>query len=84
LTIGELITRQVRWGRGVGTKRLQVDASNTLEAMVKINLKGRGTERGVTLTELMCVLAIIAILMALYLPTLSHAFIRVKKFLSGF
>lgn len=38
---------------------------------------------GVTLTELMCVLAIIAILSALYLPSILRAFLRVKKFLTG-
>jgi prepilin-type N-terminal cleavage/methylation domain-containing protein len=52
--------------------------------LVKIKPNRRGGEGGVTLTELMCVLLIIAILMAMYLPTLSHAFIRVKKFLTGF
>ena len=39
---------------------------------------------GVSLMELLCVLAIIAILAAIYLPTLMHAFVRVKKFLTGF
>jgi prepilin-type N-terminal cleavage/methylation domain-containing protein len=39
--------------------------------------------RGVTLTELLCVLAIIAILAALYLPAIARAFVRVKRFLSG-
>jgi prepilin-type N-terminal cleavage/methylation domain-containing protein len=39
--------------------------------------------RGLTLTELLCVVAIIAILLALYLPAIARAFMRVKKFLSG-
>jgi prepilin-type N-terminal cleavage/methylation domain-containing protein len=39
--------------------------------------------QGVTMTELLCVLAIIAILSALYLPTIARAFLRVKKFLTG-
>ena len=43
----------------------------------------RNLKRGVTLTELMCVLAIIAILLALYLPTIARAFKRVKHFLLG-
>ena len=36
---------------------------------------------GLTLTELLCVIAIIAILLALYLPAIARAFMRVKKFL---
>jgi prepilin-type N-terminal cleavage/methylation domain-containing protein len=39
---------------------------------------------GLSLTELLCVIAIIAILSAFYLPALARAFVRVKKFLSGF
>jgi prepilin-type N-terminal cleavage/methylation domain-containing protein len=35
------------------------------------------------MTELLCVIAIIAILLALYLPTIIRAFVRVKKFLSA-
>jgi len=38
---------------------------------------------GVTLVELLCVLAIIGILLALYLPTIARAFIHTKKFLLG-
>jgi prepilin-type N-terminal cleavage/methylation domain-containing protein len=37
-----------------------------------------------SLTELLCVLAIISILAALYLPTIARAFVHVRKFLSGF
>ncbi len=39
--------------------------------------------QAVTMTELLCVLAIIAILSALYLPAIARAFLRVKKFLTG-
>ncbi len=39
--------------------------------------------RGLTVTELLCVMAIIAILSAFYLPTLARVFVKVKKFLSG-
>ncbi|HZV34235.1 MAG TPA: prepilin-type N-terminal cleavage/methylation domain-containing protein [Verrucomicrobiae bacterium] len=39
---------------------------------------------GVNMIELLCVIAIVAILAALYLPALARAFVRVKKFLSGF
>jgi len=46
--------------------------------------KARNGEQGVTLTELLCVLAIIAILMALYLPTISRAFVHAKHVLFGF
>jgi prepilin-type N-terminal cleavage/methylation domain-containing protein len=42
-----------------------------------------GDQRGVTLTELLCVLAIIGILLAMYLPAISRAFVRVKHFLLG-
>src|SRR5213594_3445241 len=38
-------------------------------------------KKGLTLTELLCVIAILAILLALYLPAIIRAFIRVKKFL---
>jgi len=36
---------------------------------------------GLTLTELLCVIATIAILLAFYLPAIARAFMRVKKFL---
>ncbi len=36
---------------------------------------------GVTLMELLCVIAIIAILAAFYLGAISKAFVHVKKFL---
>jgi prepilin-type N-terminal cleavage/methylation domain-containing protein len=36
-----------------------------------------------TLTELMCVLAILSILAALYLPAVARAFTRIKHFLGG-
>lgn len=39
---------------------------------------------GMSLTELMCVIAILAILAAFYLPAIARAFVRVKKFLTGF
>jgi prepilin-type N-terminal cleavage/methylation domain-containing protein len=39
---------------------------------------------GVSMMELLCVLAIIAILAAIYLPAVMRAFVRVKKFLTGF
>ena len=47
-------------------------------------MKSRATQRkGFTLTEMLCVLAIIVILAAFYLPAIARAFVRVKKFLSG-
>jgi prepilin-type N-terminal cleavage/methylation domain-containing protein len=47
-------------------------------------MKSRANQRsGVTLTELLCVLTIITILAALYLPAVAHAFVRVKRFLGG-
>ncbi len=39
--------------------------------------------RGVTLIELLCVLAVIAILAALYLPAVAHAYVRVRRILTG-
>jgi prepilin-type N-terminal cleavage/methylation domain-containing protein len=39
---------------------------------------------GLTLTELLCVIAILAILASLYLGTLIKTFARVVKFLKGF
>jgi len=38
---------------------------------------------GWSLTELLCVIAIIAILSSMYLGALARAFIHVKKFLAG-
>lgn len=40
-------------------------------------------KRGATLMELMCVIAIIAILAALYLGVISKTFIHVKKVLGN-
>jgi prepilin-type N-terminal cleavage/methylation domain-containing protein len=39
---------------------------------------------GLSLTELLCVIAIIAVLGALYLSTISKALTHVFKFLKGF
>lgn len=47
-------------------------------------LKRKRKITGVSLTELLCVLAILSILAAMYLPAIARAFIRVKKFLTGF
>ena len=38
--------------------------------------------KALTLTELMCVIAIIAILSAFYLPVVCRAFVKIKDFLS--
>ena len=43
----------------------------------------RGHRHAITLTELLCVIAVIAILLAFYLPTIARAYLRVKKFLAG-
>ena len=39
--------------------------------------------KGWSLTELLCVIAIIAILSSMYLGALARAFVHVKKFLEG-
>jgi prepilin-type N-terminal cleavage/methylation domain-containing protein len=39
---------------------------------------------GMTLTELLCVIAIIAILVAIYLGAIAKAFIHIKKVLGKF
>ncbi len=38
---------------------------------------------GMTLMELLCVLAILGMLMALYLPAIARAYLRVRRFLEG-
>jgi prepilin-type N-terminal cleavage/methylation domain-containing protein len=38
---------------------------------------------GLTLTELLCVMAIILILMSLYLPAIAKAYKRIVTFLGG-
>ena len=40
-------------------------------------------QAALTLTELLCVLAIMLILAALYLPTIARAYKRVRAFLGG-
>lgn len=39
---------------------------------------------GLTLTELVCVIAILMILAALYLPAIARAYKRIVTFLGGF
>ncbi len=55
--------------------------------MKQVRLDRRGSVRtrraAMTLTELMCVIAILSILAALYLPTVARAFVRIKHFLGG-
>lgn len=48
---------------------------------MKLKLNRRAA---VTLTELLCVIAVILILASLYLPTIARAYKRIRAFLSGF
>jgi prepilin-type N-terminal cleavage/methylation domain-containing protein len=53
------------------------------ETMVVVYKKARKRMAGVTLTELLCVMAIIAIFASLYLGAIVRAFHKVLKFLKG-
>lgn len=44
----------------------------------------RRQKRGLSLIELLCVIAIIAILAGLYFGAIARAFVHIKKFLGGF
>jgi Tfp pilus assembly protein FimT len=54
---------------------------NGLWMFQRRNLRQR--RAAMSLTQLLCVLAIMAILASLYLPAVFKAFVRVKKFLGG-
>ena len=43
----------------------------------------RKRRAAMSLTEVMCVIVIIAILAALYLPAITRAYLRITKFLGG-
>jgi prepilin-type N-terminal cleavage/methylation domain-containing protein len=45
---------------------------------------GRKRQAGLTLTELLCVIAILLILASLYLPAIARAYKRIVTFLSNF
>jgi prepilin-type N-terminal cleavage/methylation domain-containing protein len=44
----------------------------------------RRRKRGLTMIELLCVIAIIAILAALYFGAIARAYVHIKKFLDRF
>jgi len=54
---------------------------NKLAPLVGRNLRKR--RAAMTLTELLCVVAILAILAALYLTAVCRAFVRIKQFLGN-
>ena len=44
----------------------------------------RRRQLGLSLTELLCVMAILLILMSLYLPAIARAYRHIRAFLNGF
>ncbi len=51
--------------------------------VLSLETRRREQRKAVTLMELLCVIAIIALLAAFYLPAIMRAFVRVKKFLTS-
>ena len=55
-----------------------------LHSRIVVSLAICHRKLGMSLTELLCVIAILLILASLYLPAICRAFLKVKKFLDGF
>ena len=58
-----------------------VFGSKGIDARVMKKIRKRPA--GLTLTELLCVMAIITLLAAMYLGAVMRAFVRVRRFLKG-
>ena len=72
---------------GNACRRVELCATIKREASMTTIIESRSSRQehrnAITLTELLCVIAVIAILLAFYLPAIARAYLRVKKFLTG-
>ena len=76
---------QMQTGNNVGSMPAMLRESS-VTAWSKHGTMNRKLKRkaGLSLTELLCVIAIMLILAALYLPAIARAYKRIRSFLEGF